>query len=78
MNRFYDDHGNSIELAKQLGRGGEAMIYEVEGKPTLAAKIYEVPIGDEKWEKLSVMIALQNERLLRLAAWPVSGLRVRP
>ncbi len=78
MNRFYDDQGDSIEVGSQLGRGGEATIYEVKGKSSLAAKLYESPISDEKQRKLSAMIALQNERLLRLAAWPIGGLHLKP
>src|SRR5260370_3994657 len=66
-----DDHGRRVSLGAELGRGGEATVYSVEGRPELVAKIYHQPAGTEKTEKLSQMVKLQSERLLALSAWPV-------
>ena len=66
-----DKQGRRICLGAELGRGGEASVYSVDGQPTLVAKIYHQPPGAEKAEKLSQMVELQSERLLALAAWPV-------
>ena len=69
-----DDHGKRITLGPELGRGGEASVFAVEGQPALVAKIYHQRPGAEKTDKLSQMVALQSERLLALAAWPVGTL----
>jgi DNA-binding helix-hairpin-helix protein with protein kinase domain len=69
-----DNQGRRVSLGPELGRGGEAVVYSVEGQPELVAKIYHQPPGAEKSEKLSQMVKLQSERLLALSAWPVGTL----
>ncbi len=76
LTALFDDQGRRVSLGTELGRGGEAAIYSVEGQPELAAKIYHQPPGTEKTEKLSQMVKLQSERLLALSAWPVGTLFV--
>ena len=71
---FFDDQGKRVGLGAELGRGGEAAVYNVEGQPDLVAKIYHQPPSAEKTEKLSQMVKLQSERLLALSAWPVGTL----
>ena len=71
---LFDDHGRRVTLGAEIGRGGEAVVYSVEGQPELVAKIYHHPPGTEKTEKLSQMVKLQSERLLALSAWPVRTL----
>src|ERR1700722_18761319 len=71
---FFDDQGRRVSLGAELGRGGEAAVYSVEGQPELVAKIYHQSPGAEKTEKLSQMVKLQSDRLLALAAWPVGTL----
>ena len=71
---LFDDQGRSVSLGAELGRGGEATVYFIEGQPELVAKIYHQPPGTEKTEKLSQMVKLQSERLLALSAWPVGTL----
>jgi DNA-binding helix-hairpin-helix protein with protein kinase domain len=73
-NALFDDQGRRVGLGAELGRGGEAAVYSVEGHPELVAKIYHQQPGTEKTEKLSQMVKLQNERLLALSAWPVGTL----
>jgi DNA-binding helix-hairpin-helix protein with protein kinase domain len=74
---FIDDKGRQVALGKQLGRGGEATVYDVEGEDGLVAKVYHRQLDGEKTEKLSRMVELQSERLLKLAAWPTGTLRSR-
>src|SRR5258708_31914544 len=74
LTALLDDHGRRVSLGAELGRGGEAAVYSVEGQPALVAKIYHQPPGAEKTEKLSQMVKLQSERLLALSAWPVETL----
>jgi len=71
---LFDEQGRRVSLGPELGRGGEAAVYSVEGQPELVAKIYHQPPGAEKAEKLSEMVKLQTERLLALSAWPVGTL----
>jgi DNA-binding helix-hairpin-helix protein with protein kinase domain len=73
---LFDDQGRRVGLGAELGRGGEAAVYSVEGQPELVAKIYHQPPGAEKTEKLSQMVKLQSERLLALSAWPVATLSI--
>ncbi|MBC7795377.1 MAG: hypothetical protein H7Z37_00730, partial [Pyrinomonadaceae bacterium] len=75
MVSYYDFHGDKIIIGKELGRGGEGTVYEIEGKPELAAKIYHEKISPNKTEKLLRMKALQNEKLLRVTTWTVDVLR---
>jgi DNA-binding helix-hairpin-helix protein with protein kinase domain len=74
---FIDDAGRQVALGTQLGRGGEATVYALDGEPNLVAKIYHRQLDIEQTEKLSRMVELKNERLLKLAAWPVGTLRLR-
>lgn len=67
-----------IYLGRELGRGGEGAVYEVVDKPALVAKIYHDAVSDDKAEKLRQMVRLQNEKLLRLAAWVTDVLRDKP
>lgn len=71
---FFDNLGKRVGLGAELGRGGEAVVYSVEGRPGLVAKIYHQPPCEEKAAKLSQMVSLQNERLLALTAWPLGTL----
>ena len=71
---LFDDQGRRVSLGSELGRGGEAAVYSVEGQPELVAKIYHQPPGTEKTEKVSQMVKLQSERLIALSAWPVGTL----
>jgi DNA-binding helix-hairpin-helix protein with protein kinase domain len=71
---LFDERGRRVSLGAELGRGGEAAVYSVEGQPELVAKIYHQPPSEEKAEKLSEMVKLQSERLLALSAWPVGTL----
>jgi DNA-binding helix-hairpin-helix protein with protein kinase domain len=70
-----DDQGRRVSLGSELGRGGEATVYSVEGKPELVAKIYHQRPDAERAEKLSQMVKLQSESLLSLSAWPMGTLR---
>src|SRR5215472_3239709 len=70
-----DESGKRVTLGRELGRGGEAAVYVVQENPQIVAKVYHRQLDAEMTEKISRMVALQNERLLRLAAWPLGTLR---
>lgn len=65
----------AITLGKLVGKGGEGTVYEVVGRPDRVAKIYHQPIAGEKVAKIEAMVAMRNDRLLSLAAWPLDVLR---
>lgn len=69
------DAQGSLTLGKLLGRGGEGAVYEIVGRPNLAAKVYHHPIAKEKADKILAMAAIRNDRLLSVSAWPLDLLR---
>lgn len=73
---FYDSQSQPIQLSHKIGTGGEGSVYEISGQSDLVAKIYHEVPEPEKAEKLIALSRLGNERLLKLAAWPVDVLRV--
>jgi DNA-binding helix-hairpin-helix protein with protein kinase domain len=75
---FFDDQRRRVTIGAELGRGGEATVYTVEGRPELVAKIYHQLPSPEKTEKLSQMVKFQSESLLTLSAWPVGTLFSAP
>lgn len=74
MNTFQDSKGNLIKLGKKLGAGGEGAVYLVENLDDVVAKIYHEPITPQKSRKLRQMVGLQNEKLLKIAAWTIETL----
>jgi DNA-binding helix-hairpin-helix protein with protein kinase domain len=65
---LFDHNGLQVPLGNELGRGGEACVYELPNQPRFVAKVYHKRPDHDKVEKLLQMVALQNERLLKLAA----------
>jgi DNA-binding helix-hairpin-helix protein with protein kinase domain len=75
---FYDRQGQAVSLGAELGRGGEGSVYAVPTRRGLVAKVYHQPVDPEKAAKLSTMVRLRADAVLRLAAWPVDTLHDRP
>jgi DNA-binding helix-hairpin-helix protein with protein kinase domain len=73
-----DSRGAPVPLGPELGRGGEGSVFGVANRPLLVAKLYHRPVDAEHAAKIAAMAALQTDRLLRLAAWPVETLFERP
>ena len=65
-----DRYGKPLALRGELGRGGEGVVFEIEGQNDLVAKIYFNLPDQDKSNKLLAMINSGNERLLKLATWP--------
>jgi DNA-binding helix-hairpin-helix protein with protein kinase domain len=68
-------HNATITLGRKIGSGGEGEVFELQGQPDLVAKLYHEPLAAERAEKLQVLARLGNERLFKLAAWPVDVVR---
>jgi DNA-binding helix-hairpin-helix protein with protein kinase domain len=72
-----DQHGRALRLGKTLGRGGEAEIFDVEGTPGAAAKLYHQPRSAAQLAKLAHLVGRATPELLRIAAWPTATLHER-
>lgn len=75
---IYTSQHQSLMLGDKIGGGGEGSVYHIQGQADLVAKIYHTPPSAEKVEKLIAVSKLGNERLFKMAAWPVDILRDRP
>ena len=75
---IYNSQHEALMLGDKIGGGGEGTVYHVEGHAELVAKIYHELPSAEKSEKLIALSRLGNERLFKMAAWPVDVLRDRP
>lgn len=69
--------GSPISLGKELGRGGEGVVYEVPNQLDVVAKVYHKPVSSEKASKIELMTSMKSESLLSLTAWPVGLLRTK-
>lgn len=67
-----DNKGSPIILSKELGRGGEGAVYFIQNNPSLVIKIYSKNPDQEKIDKIFAMIGMGNEKLLKLATWPIN------
>jgi DNA-binding helix-hairpin-helix protein with protein kinase domain len=60
-----------VPMGKQIGRGGEGAIFEVDGQPSLVAKVYHKrPLPAEQVAKIEAMAACWSKALETIAAWP--------
>jgi len=76
--QLYDGKGRLIALGPELGRGGEGSVHEIRDRLDLVAKVYLKSVGQDKAAKLTTMVSLKTERLLKLSAWPVDTLHEQP
>jgi len=72
-----DRSGKPIVLGSELGKGGEGAVYHIDRRPDLVAKIYIKSPDQEKSYKIMNMIGASNDRLLKLAAWPIDSVHAR-
>lgn len=61
-----------MRLTKELGKGGEGSVFEVEGDPTVVAKLYHRPLSQRQRAKLARQMELSKNipELSLFAAWP--------
>ncbi|HEY3082929.1 MAG TPA: hypothetical protein VGM69_23820 [Chloroflexota bacterium] len=74
----FDNRGQLVGLKRPIGRGGEGVVYEVDGAPDVVAKLYHRPVASLQAAKLAAMAGLKSDRLRRVAAWPLDTLHERP
>src|SRR4051812_9290265 len=62
-----------VPIGNQIGRGGEGAVYEVQGDPSLVAKVYHKrPLDEVQISKLQAMVSCWSSPLETIAAWPRS------
>lgn len=68
---LFDAISQPIDLGDELGRGGEGSVYEVQGNPSVVAKVYhKTPLDDEHVAKLRAMSSVWSATLENISAWP--------
>lgn len=72
--KLIDNKGTPILLSNELGRGGEGTVFNIQNNPALVAKIYNKIPDFEKSDKISSMVKMGNERILKLATWPINSI----
>jgi DNA-binding helix-hairpin-helix protein with protein kinase domain len=67
---FFDNKGQRVRLGREIARGGEGAVFEVNGDERVLGKLYLRPLDEEKRRKLSWMAAHGTSALLEETAWP--------
>lgn len=70
MTRVFDSAGRELRLGRELGRGGEGVVYDLVGDAAQVVKVYARPPDRRLAAKLAAMVGMADEKLLRIAAWP--------
>jgi DNA-binding helix-hairpin-helix protein with protein kinase domain len=66
-----DSLSRSVPMGQEIGRGGEGTVYEVDGDPSLLAKVYhKKPLPDDQIAKIDAMVSCWSSALETIAAWP--------
>ena len=73
--QYVDQHGQPVRLGKELGRGGQGAVYEVNGQAGAVAKIYLKRPDPGDVLKLVALSQVSTPDLLSVSAWPQSVLR---
>ncbi len=68
--RVSDRDGRRIELGRELGRGGEGVVYDLPDQPDFVAKLYHAPPDASKQQKLRLRADAIDSPLREYAAWP--------
>jgi len=67
-NTFTGQNGKYI-ISKEIGKGGEGAVYELENYSDLVLKIYSEPITSSKIRKLKLMTSMSNSQLEKYVAF---------
>ncbi|MBX3433558.1 MAG: hypothetical protein KF847_09575 [Pirellulales bacterium] len=66
-----DGAGREVVLGDEIGRGGEGTVFEVVGRPELAAKLYKKsPLDEEQTAKFRALVERRSAELDKISAWP--------
>lgn len=72
MNGFIDSTGRPVSVGQALGKGGEGTVFALQGDEEHVVKVYHNEPSPQTAEKLTAMVALANQQLVGLSAWPTS------
>lgn len=64
----------TVRLSHEMGRGGEGVVYSIEGRADQVAKLYHELPTTGKAQKLVYMAGLTTPALLKVSAWPIDVL----
>lgn len=71
---LYTATGECVTPDRELGKGGEGAVYDIEEFVDSVAKIYHTPPPALKQDKLAFMAATVDAQLLNYVAWPQATL----
>ena len=71
---LYTATGECVTPDRELGKGGEGAVYDIEEFVDSVAKIYHTPPPALKQDKLAFMAATADAQLLNYVAWPQATL----
>jgi DNA-binding helix-hairpin-helix protein with protein kinase domain len=66
--------GKQVVLGKELGRGGEGIVYQLEGDANLAVKLYHPGQVADRREKILAMVAANWHSVAPYIAFPIDAL----
>ena len=72
--KVFTSTGELTTLGRELGKGGEGAVYDIEEFVDSVAKIYHTPPPALKQDKLAFMAATADVQLLNYVAWPQATL----
>lgn len=74
---FYTSTGTVVHLGRELGKGGEGSVFDVDSDQRIVAKIYhkDKAPNQSKQQKLEFMARSGSANLHKYVAWPSSTLR---
>jgi DNA-binding helix-hairpin-helix protein with protein kinase domain len=64
-------HNEQYVTGRELGRGGEGTVYDLQHHSGQVLKRYNEPLDEEKISKLKQMVAMRSPGIEAYAAWPV-------
>ena len=71
---LYTATGECVTPGRELGKGGEGAVYDINEFVDSVAKIYHTPPPALKQDKLAFMAATADAQLLNYVAWPQATL----
>jgi len=74
MTSFVDSKGNRINLSREIARGGEGAVFNIQGINENVVKIYFKDVSADKAKKLFLMPGMVSKELLAVSSWPTDVL----
>jgi DNA-binding helix-hairpin-helix protein with protein kinase domain len=74
MPSFVDSKGNMVNLKREIARGGEGAVFDIQGNNDTVAKVYFKDVSTDKAKKLFLMPGMVTKELLAISAWPTEVL----